>query len=314
MQKIQRQYLWSGAAFLLGAALAALAFSQDSIYLTQPLAAFGQWLRSLSLSGTGGNLLAWGIVLALSALPLLGLRCAERRAADLLLPLSGIELFAAQYFLVNPSLIMPTDLKLEQMAVTKIWGFSALGCIAATILCWALLRTLRQLDKKPASLLPRLLFWAAVIYAFALGFAAVQSVTGDMNSVAAGNTEQSRVFTSNILLFALSVIELLPSLLAVRVILLGGKLASALDAEPFAESTLTLAETISKRCMRIAKLSLLLTALGNALQLLLFPKAAMLHMQINLPLITLILCAVLILLCKYFRRAKNVSDDNATII
>lgn len=314
MQKLERQYLWSGAAFLLGAALAALIFSQDGTLLAQPLAAFGQWLRGMSLSGAGGNLLAWGIVLALSALPLLGFRCAARRAADLLLPLAAIELFAAQYFLVNPSLILPAALKLNQYAAANVWGFTALGCIAATILCWLMLRTLRQLDEKPANLLPQLLFWAAVLYAFVLGFSAVQAVIGDMNSVSTGNTDENRVFTSYALLFSLAIIELLPSMLAVYAMLLGGKLAFALDAEPFVESTLTLAETISKGCMRIAKLSLLLTALGNALQLLFFSKAAMLHMQIKLPLITLLLCAVLIVLCKYFRRAKTVSDDNATII
>ena len=37
----------------------------------EALPAFGRWLRDLSLSGPAGNLAAWGIALALTALPAL---------------------------------------------------------------------------------------------------------------------------------------------------------------------------------------------------------------------------------------------------
>ena len=310
----RRQYAWSAAAFIIGAILAALIFGEDNSLLMEPLQAFGQWLRNLSLSGAGGNLLSWGIVLSISALPALGLRHRKHRLANLLLLLCSIELFAALYFLVNPTLIAPAAMTSEPNIAAKAWGLTALGCIAATLLCWVLLRTLWTLDEKPASLLPQLLFWAAIIYAFLLGFSAVQQTLGDIGTVAAGNTEQPRVVISSSLLFILSAVELLPSLLAVWAILLGGKLAAALDAAPFEETTIALAESISKNCMMIVKLSLLLTVAGNALQLLLFSKVAVIHMRIDLPLLTLVLCAILILLCKYFRKAKNVSDDNATII
>ena len=39
----------------------------------EALPAFGRWLRDLSLSGPAGNLAAWGIALALTALPALAL-------------------------------------------------------------------------------------------------------------------------------------------------------------------------------------------------------------------------------------------------
>lgn len=314
LQNDRKQYIWSGAAFLLGAILAALIFQQNGNLLTSPLEAFGLWLRNLSLSGAGGNLLSWVIVLSISALPALGLRRGKRRLANLLLLLCSVELFAALYFLVNPTLIVPAVMASEPTIAAKAWGLTALGCIAATLLCWVLLRTLWTLDERPANLLPQLLFWAAIIYAFLLGFGAVQQTLGDMHIVVAGNTEQPRVAISSSLLFILSAVELLPSLLAVWAILLGGKLAAALDAAPFEETTIALAESISKNCMMIVKLSLLLTVAGNVLQLLLFSKVAVIHMRIDLPLLTLVLCAALILLCKYFRSAKNVSDDNATII
>ncbi len=312
--KEQTYGVWSGIALLLGGILASLIEKQGSYQLVQPLANFGLWLRELSLSGTAGNMQAWAIVIGISALPALGLLWKKRRIADLLLLLSSAELFAALYFLVNPTLVLSPVLGTDAFSGSKMWGLVSFGCVLATLLCWALLRLLWNLNQKPAHLLPVLLLWAAVIYAFLLGFSTTQNVLSSMASVAAGNTAASRVSTSNSLLIVLSILELAPNLLAVWAILLGGKLAAALDAAPFAETTVTLAETIAQKCTQMVRVSLLLTVAGNLLQLLLFPYAAEINVKLHLPLITLVLCTVLTLLCHYFRKAKDVSDDNATII
>ena len=58
---------------------------------------FGEWLRELSLSGAAGNIRAWAIVLALSALPALGLLWRPRCQWDWLLPLAAAETFNAQF-------------------------------------------------------------------------------------------------------------------------------------------------------------------------------------------------------------------------
>ena len=63
---------------------------------------FGEWLRELSLSGAAGNILAWVIVLALAALPALGLLWRPRCQWDWLLPLAAAETFAGLYLLVKP--------------------------------------------------------------------------------------------------------------------------------------------------------------------------------------------------------------------
>ena len=66
---------------------------------------FGQWLRTLSLSGRGGNAGAWTIVLLLSALPGLGLLRRGRCGWDWLLLLGSLQILAGLYFLVNPGLL-----------------------------------------------------------------------------------------------------------------------------------------------------------------------------------------------------------------
>ncbi len=58
-------------AFLAGALLPWLPTGQGAEALAEAVEAAGGWLRQLSLSGAGGNLLAWAIALLLSALPLL---------------------------------------------------------------------------------------------------------------------------------------------------------------------------------------------------------------------------------------------------
>lgn len=314
MIKPQKTILWSFAALLLGGVLAAVIGVPNAQKLLSPFTAFGLWLRDLSLSGRIGDLTAWSIVLVISALPALGLFWKTRRKADWLLLVASGELFSSLYFLVNPTLLATAVPELGASTLAKPWALVSLGCVLSTLLCWVLLRLLGGLNKKPAHLLPTMLLWVALLYAFLLGFSSVQHTLQTMAAVVAGNTLAARVSTTNLLLILTAVLELIPNLFTVWAILLGGKLASALDDFPFAESTIALAENIAQKCTQMVQLSLLLTVATNALQLLFFSRIAQVHMQIQLPLLTIVTCASLTLLCKYFRRAKAIHDDNATII
>lgn len=314
MNHDRKQGLAAAASLLLGGITAAVIWKDGVNQIAMWFTGLGNHLREMSLAGGGSNLLAWLCVIAISLLPAAGLIWKGRKAADWLLLLSGIQLFAAMYFLVNPSLLMPEIFPLAGDSVAKSWAMVSFGCVIGTLFCWALLRITVQLSGQSAALLPRLLLWTAVIYAFLLGFRAVQETVSAMAEVAAGNTDSARVSVSNWVLILLAGLKLIPNLLAVYVLLLGGKLASALETAPFEEKTVSLAEQISGKCIWIAKASLLLTVAENLLQMLLFSKVAKIHIQIYIPLVTLVLCAVLTILCKYFRKAKDVNDDNAAII
>ena len=314
VQTKQKGWQWPVVAAAAGGLLGALLQTLGPSAVVGPLATFGQWLRQLSLSGGSGNIAAWAIVTAISLLPALGLLWKGRSKADCLLLLSGAELLAALYFLVNPALAYPGVSGLGENFMAQSWGLVSGGCVLGTLAAWVLLRVLGQLEKKPVSMLPGLLFWAAMLYALLVGANAVQSLLTDIAAVADGNTDAARVASSSGLLAVLTVIQAVPSLLAAWVLLWGGSLAKALDEAPFEEETVALAESIAHRCGQVARVSLLISVAGNLLQLLFFSRAASIHVTIHLPVLTLALCAVLLLLCKYFRRAKAVSDDNATII
>lgn len=278
------------------------------------LSALGEWLRELSLSGRGGNALAWAVVLAVSALPVLGLLWKGRSHADWLLLLTGSELLAGLYGLVNPGLVFPVRSAADSGVLAQGWGLTALGCAVGTLIAWALLRLLRRLEPAPERLLPPVLTWAGVIYALAAGFAAVSTLAADLSAVAQSNSDRGRVLSSALLLAVTALLKLLPQVLGAMVPVWGGELARSLSEAPFEESTVVLAERVARRCAGVAKLSLLLAVAGNALQLACASAAALVKIRIQLPVLTLALCAVLFLLCRYFRQAKAVSDDNATII
>ena len=87
-----------------------------------------------------------------------------------------------------------------------------------------------------------------------------------------------------------------------------------LEADPFGEDTVALAEQVSRSCGRIAAVSLLVCAGGNLAQFLLLPVLRDVSFSVSLPLLTVLLAVSLDLLCRYLRRAKAVSDDNDSII
>lgn len=314
MSTTKKQTIFAAAAFLLGCMIAAALGTPSAARIAEPLVGFGQWLRSLSLSGTAGNLGAWAVVILISCLPALGLLWKKRSYADLLLALSGAEIFAMLYYLVNPTRISDVLTWIDGAAVAKMWGLVSAGCVAGTLICWALLRFLKNLARKPADILPLFLFWTAIAYAFMLGLGCVQETSQAIQEMTAGNTQQNLIQSSRTMLIVLHILALLPDLMGVWVLLLAGKLAISLENSPFSEETVTLAENISAKSFLIAKLSLLLTVVGNALQLLFFSKLLNVKMEIHVPLLTLVLCAVLMLLCKYFRNAKAIHDDNISII
>lgn len=272
-----------------------------------------QWLRELSESGFAGNLSAWGIVFGVSLLPALGLLLPRRQRADWLLLLIGAEIFGGLYYLVNPSLIFPAEFTDPQWQ-TSVWAMGALGCTASTAAVWVLLRILSALERSPGKLLPGLLWWTAVLYSFLAAAGAVREVLSQIEAVKAGNSDPARVFSSEVLLWILAALRLAPILLSARLIQLGSGLTRAMEDAPFADSTVALAAHAARRCALAARICLLMTLICNLLQLIWMPRAADVHFTVYLPVGTLALCAAMLVLCRYFQRAKAVSDDNDSII
>jgi len=276
------------------------------------LVRFGEWLRALSLSGPGGNAAAWVVVLILTALPALGLLRRGRTKANWLLPLASLEIFAGLYYLVNPTLLT------TEYPAAPMVAMAASGSVFATLLAWVVLRILRVIlaSETPGRTMERLLRWSAVVLACFAVIAEAAGVWREIRQISGANTAltASQLMPTYIILTILAILDLLPTLLSCQILRWGGRLALCLEASPFAEETIALSETLVTKCTRVAALSVALCIAGNLLQFISLPVLHSAHFTILFPFASVLLAAVLVLLCCYFRRAKAVSDDNQSII
>lgn len=273
---------------------------------------FGEWLRTLSLSGSGGNAAAWSIVLALTALPALGLLWRGRTKYNWLLPLASLEILAGLFYLVNPTLLT------TEYPAAPVIALASAGCVAATLLAWAVLRWLQKIPaaENPGHMMDRLLRWSSWVLAYLLTITQGVSVWQEIQRVTEANTAltRSHLMPTYISLTILALLDLLPTLLSCQILRQAGKLALCLEVSPFSEDTVAQAERLGGQCTRVAVVSVILCVVGNLLQCLLLPVLHSSHFNVSFPFTSVLLSAVLGLLCRYFRRAKAVSDDNETII
>ena len=275
---------------------------------------FGGWLRELSLSGAAGNLAAWGIALGLTALPALGLLWRGRCRWDWLLVLASAEIFAGVFFLVNPSMLHPV---FRGETAGKAWGLAAAGSAASALLAWAVLRGLGRLREaaSPGRTIAGLLRGAALLLGWLAAWEQGAVLLERIREAAQSNTGPGALlWPTNLVLCLLAAANLLPELLGCGLLVWGCGLARALEENPFGGETVAAAESLSRRCGQVAGISVLLCAGGNLVQMLLFSALRSAHFTVSFPVPTVLLSAALGLLCRYFRRAKAVSDDNETII
>ena len=296
---------------LLPAGMAGILICLPALLAVEALTRLGERLRSWSLYSPGGNAAAWAVVLTLTALPALGLLWRPRCKWDLLLPLASAELFAGLYLLVNPTLVSTEYPAGDAVAMAMA------GSVSATVLAWAVLRWLGRMENSPSlgQTLERLLKCSAVLIGWLAAWSRGLTALEKIHAVAAGNTAPGVVlWPTNAAIALLAVADCIPTLLGCAMLLWGGKLARLLEADPFGEDTVVLAERVSRSCGRVAAVSLLVCVGGNVAQFLLLPVLRDVRFSVSLPLLTVLLAISLDLLCRYLRRAKEVSDDNESII
>lgn len=274
---------------------------------------FGNWLRELSLSGSGGNAAAWAIVLTLSALPLalaVPLLWRKKQKADWLLLLLPPEIFAGLYFAVNPTLAGPAG---------AFFPVAALGAVGSTLLAWAVLRVLQKLADAPAEKLARalgaLLLLCGGVLALSAGWTLFTGWQADAEMIRAANTGAAAAANRTVAIQGfLALLRFLPYLLGAAAFFWGGRLAVKLGADPFGEEALALADRTARLCRFAAGAMVLLELVTNLLQLLLYTSLRDSSFHLELELAPLAVTAALYLLCRYFRAGRALRQDNDSII
>ena len=312
-------------AALAGALIPLIPTVQVAGALTAPIELAGGLLRELSLSGPGGNVLAWALVLLAAGLPLLLLVLPPNRGRrhweDIFLPASSLLLIGLAFCAVNPSYLDRFFGSTLLIAAAVIW--------VSLLVFWGVLRLLRGMEEAPLEKLSGVLRILLVGCAALLVFAAASRVSGAIVEI--NNLQQDWTLflavasvpepsgltgdqTLNIAL-ALPLVELIPDLLGAWMLLLAADLTTALARDPFGEESVGRCVTTA-RWSRLAIQATLVLALGvNLVKLARYDSLITeVKVSLDLPLIPLILSAALYLLCRCVQRGRELQEDNDSII
>ena len=275
--------------------------------LAGPGLRLGAWLRELSLSGAGGNLAAWALVLVLCALPLLALVLLRLRRGrfcreDVLAVLMVPQLFALLYTLVNPALLEGEVTSLFP-EMRSFFYLEAAGTLCSTGVAWAALAVLRGLEDRSARGLPRvlcpLLTAGAALMALAAGLEGVSGFLREEHALTAG---------------LITLMQAVPTLLGGLVLLWGEALVRAMGEELFTRETALLCARTAAGCRMAAQASVILSLSANLIQLALFPVLYAGQFRVEIPLLSLTLSAALYLLCRSLERGRELQEDSDSII
>ena len=312
-------------AALAGALIPLIPTVQVAGALTAPIELAGGLLRELSLSGPGGNVLAWAIVLLAAGLPLLLLVLPPNRGRrhweDFFLPASSLLLIGLAFCAVNPSYLDRLFGSTLLIAAAVIW--------VSLLVFWGVLRLLRGMEEAPLEKLSGVLRILLVGCAALLVFAAASRVSGaivEINNLqqdwtlflAVASVPEPSGLTGDQVLnisLALPLVELIPDLLGAWMLLLAADLTTALARDPFGEESVGRCVTTA-RWSRLAIQATLVLALGvNLVKLARYDSLITeVKVSLDLPLIPLILSAALYLLCRCVQRGRELQEDNDSII
>lgn len=312
-------------AALAGALIPLILTVQVAGAMTAPIELAGGLLRELSLSGPGGNVLAWALVLLAAGLPLLLLVLPPNRGRrhweDIFLPASSLLLIGLAFCAVNPSYLDRFFGSTLLIAAAMIW--------VSLLVFWGVLRLLRGMEEAPLERLSGVLRILLVGCAALLVFAAASRVSGaivEINNLqqdwtlflAVASVPEPSGLTGDQALniaLALPLVELIPDLLGAWMLLLAADLTTALARDPFGEESVGRCVTTA-RWSRLAIQATLVLALGvNLVKLARYDSLITeVKVSLDLPLIPLILSAALYLLCRCVQRGRELQEDNDSII
>lgn len=322
---------WRRAGLMLCAALAggvtALAPLEQMMQAGySQLEGAGAWLRQLPLSGAGGNVLAWALVLLVSCLPLLLLVLPRGRGRwhgeDLLLPGCALLFLVLAFCLVNPTW-QPSPI------FPEVWMLAAFGIWGMGLVSWLVLRLLRGLEEgtmeKVSAVLRVLLVGCAALLVFAAALHGSRAVAAAVDGPAPEQIAMGQLITggpfdrvmsagSLWLTAVLALAELVPNLLAAWVLLLAADLTDALALGPFSGESAARCAATARRCRLAIQLTLALALGGNLVKLALVGVIPQVQFSLDLPLLPLTLAAALYLLCRCIQRGKELQEDNDSII
>ena len=286
-----------------------------------PFEQIGMGLRSLSVSGTEGNIAALAAYSVLCLLPMLYLliRTLKKRVRleDGLLVLLSAVLFAVLYWMINPAYLARHFGSAELADANKALS----GIVVYSVLTgYVILRAMRAFTQSGTGSMLRylriLLGVLCVVFVYAIFGSGLSGLTAAMKQLAEANSalDGSQLLPSYIFLVVQYLVSVLPHILSVVVIFYGFELTKALEENQYGEAVVSSAQKISRIC-RMSVVAIMISQIAaNTLQLVLGTIVRSSHYTLSIPLLSVVFVLAALLLAKYFEQARQLKDDNDSII
>lgn len=276
-----------------------LNFKAESIFdlLSYPLQKLSDFLGFLSLKSSFGNAVAIGVYVLICLVPIFALLFKAKRKtfqkADSLLVLMSAVLFVVIYLLINPTEMGMLGY-IESSAVMVAFSFWSL------FVGYLILKFTSSLQKADSSktekLLSALLKIIGAVFVFSL--CTVKSAAtgiGIMNFLAFVNLAVPNVF---------GVVAVFGSL----------NLLSEIITDKYSEFAVKATENLSQLCILGVKVSVLVSALYNVLQLRFINELSNVNFKVEIPLLSLGFILTVLVMSKYIRDSKALKEDNDSFI
>lgn len=288
--------------------LAAVAFPFEQI---------GIGLRVLSLSGAVGNAFAVLLYLVVCLLPIIGLFLIRRKRnlllEDGLLFALSVLLFFAIYYFVNPGI-------LAEMFYGVPAGKIVLGStIYSLVLAYLILRILRLFNTSEIGRLQRyltvLLGLLDVMFVYLIFGAGVANLMQQITAMQAGNTGNEYLLIACYVFAAIQyLVDVLPYVFDVIVVFAGIRLLRSLVLDRFSSTTVLEAARLSRLCGTMLRITVLVIAAFNLLQLLFAKHIFNIHASLQIPLFSIAFVLAVLLFSRLVAENKMLKEDNDSII
>ena len=269
-------------------------------------------LRILSLSGTGGNIVAIALYILLSVLPFLFCLKEKWTAENWLLPLTSAAILYCLYYVINPAL-RPIVLHGESGTLILC------GSVWSLLFAWAIIRLLRRCDNADVSGIYQALrifltFCAIGCICLGLGIGFYNFLT-EIKTVQESNTMPGLnlipTYIFQFMIFATAAFEyILDALLLYHSI----GLLRELEKDPYSENSYKAAKCTATRCKHALCIIVLSYAGLNLAQVLLAGILHNLRVQLRLPIFSIVLVFALLVLSHLLNTGKQLKEDNDLFI
>lgn len=286
----------------------------DSI-ISFPFVQIGYLVRTMSLSGPFGNVIAWivYVLFCIAPLILLSVRIKKglHKSEDILLILLCILLFVSIYYMINPGL---AEGILVPARLSGSWKMGTSSVVYIVLIGYVILRLLRRFQTEMTSKLlidlEVMLVVFAVILVLTLTFIMPLEIIREMKNIEAANTMEGIDFSlTHLFIILRKGNKMIPLFYQILIVLAGFDLVQELKVERYSHEVVEKAVQLGNKCKKAIMVTVAASIIINVLQLIAGAKLIHSDYHLDIPLISLLIVIITMLLAKYFAHSSQIKEE-----